>query len=258
MSYVVAAVDKALLLLEFLADNPGSGVTEIASQTGGTKSQAFRLLCTLEQRGFVSKDAETRNYRLGYRNLFLGDRTRHQNGLIRVARPVMDNLAEDSMENVHLVVREGLGSVVVALRESPQPLRLYAQVGRRGPLHAGGASSVLLAYAPSDVQDAVCREDLRVFTPATVTEPALLRDVLQRIREQGYAVSMEDVDEGAFSIAAPIRDHEGEVVAAMSVAGPVTRLTEALKQAHIVRVRGAAAIVSRGLGWRDAEVATAS
>ena len=118
---------------------------------------------------------------------------------------------------------------------------------------------MLLAYAPSDVQDAVCSADLRVFTRATVTEPALLRDMLQRIREQGYAVSMEDVDEGAFSIAAPIRDHRGEVVGAISVAGPVTRLTDALKRARVlVRVRSAAAIVSSGLGWRDADVATAS
>lgn len=251
MSYVVAAVDKALSLLEYLGDNPGVGVTEIASQTGSTKSQVFRLLFTLEQRGFVAKDPDTRGYRLGYRNLYLGDRTREQNGLIRVARPVMDALAHESTENVHLVVREGVGSVVVALRESRQSLRLYAQVGRRGPLHAGGASSVLLAFAPPDVRKAVLSSALPVFTKATVTDPKALERVLARIREQGYVVSREDLDEGAFSIAAPIRDHTGAVVAAISVAGPTSRLTQSVLDAHVESVRAAADEISRGLGWRE-------
>lgn len=251
--YVVAAVDKAMTLLECLARRPGAGVTEIAAQTGSTKSQAFRLLHTLEMRGYVSRDDSSRGYRLGPRNLLLGERAREQNGLLQVAHGIMQELADATGENVNLIVREGTTSVVVGLCESPQPVRLYAELGRRGPLHAGGGTIVMLAYAPEDVRDAVLAGPLPAYTPHTETDPKRLAAQLATIRRQGYVVAIEDLDPGAFSVAAPVRDHGGTVVAALSVAGPLSRLDDQRRREHVARVRSAAETISRRLGWHQLE-----
>jgi len=151
MSYTISAVDRALALLEVLAENADIGVTELAERTGNTKSLVFRLLFTLEQRGYVQKDPVTRTYALGYRSLFLADHVRQQSRLIVAAQPYLDTLVEQTHENVVLAVREDLHSVCIAMRESPQPLRLSGQRGQRFPLHAGGGPKVLLAFAPENL-----------------------------------------------------------------------------------------------------------
>ncbi len=252
-SYVIAALDKGLFLLSYLADNPNSGVSEIASRTGSTKSQIFRLLYTLERRGFVHKDPATRNYFLGATCLFLGERARAQSSLVTVAEATMERLVSETGENVHLVVRENAKSVVVALKESQQPLRLYAEVGREGPLHAGGSSMVLLAHAPSHILEAILERPLEAFTARTETRPDAVLRTLAQIRSSGYHVALEDLDEGAFSIAAPVRDHAGAVVAALSIAGPLARLTPATQRRHVERVMRAAGEISRGLGASEPE-----
>ena len=258
MSYTVAAVDKALTILECLADHPDIGVSELAGLTGSTKSQTFRLLYTLEQRGFVRKDEASRRYSLGYRTVYLGEATKRQTDLVRLAQPYLDDLAERSCENVHLVVREGTHSVCIALSESPQPLtlRLYAQVGRRGPLHAGGASKVLLAHAPADVREAVLKGALEAFTPSTLIDPERLEGLLDRIQKEEVYESENDLDEGAFSIAAPLRDHGGRVVAALSIAGPIVRLKEGVKRRHIQIVKEYSDKLSIVLGWRGGTTAS--
>ncbi|MEJ2665644.1 MAG: IclR family transcriptional regulator [Deinococcales bacterium] len=247
-TYVVAALDKGLTLLRHLADYPNSGVSDIAARTGSTKSQVFRLLYTLERQGFVHKDPVSRNYALGHTCLFLGEHVRSRSSLVSVAEPVMARLVAETQENVHLVVREGLNSVVLALEESHQPVRLYAQVGREGPLHAGGSSMELLAHAPESVVDDVLAGPLTAFTDRTETRPEAVRRTLRNIRAAGHHVALGDLDEGAFSIAAPIRDHRGTVVAALSIAGPLSRLTPSIQANHVLRVTGAAEHVSVGLG----------
>lgn len=247
--YTVAAVDKALDILEHLAEAGDIGVTDLAERTGSTKSQIFRLLYTLEQRGFVRKDADSRRYALGYRSLYVGDKTRRQMDLVRLAQPLLDELAEVSRENVHLVIREGKYGVCVALSESPQPLRLSAQVGSRSPLHVGGATSVLLAYAPPEIQKEVLAAELEVFTKATVTDRKKLTERMVMIRQAGIYESQDDLDEGAFSIAAPIRNHQNSIVAALSIAGPVSRLSKETKRYHRELVQDYSEKISRALGW---------
>ena len=255
MSYTIASVDRAIDLLETLAEHPGVGVTRLADLMGSTKSHVFRLLHTLERRGYVLKDPEMRTFRLGYRALFLGDHARDQSSLPETAGPIMDGLSQATGENVHLIVRDGAKSVCIALRQSQAYLRLYAEVGRHGPLHAGGGSLLLLAYAPDDIRDTVLGGELTGYTERTITEPSLLREELARVRRQGYHVALEDLDEGAFSIATPIRDHRGDVVAAISVAGPITRLDDATRDRHLRLANTAAEDISRRLGRVDRELA---
>jgi len=234
MSYKIAAVDRALAVMETLAENPGLGVTELAERTGNTKSLTFRLLHTLEQRGFVQKDPDARSYSLGYRTLFLADQTSRQSRLIAAATPFLDALAAEARESALLIVREDCNSLCVALREAPSPLRLFAKVGRIGPLHAGGGPKVLLAFAPEAVREAVLEGPLEAFTDTTLTEPGKLGRALDEVRRLGFTLSIGELDPDVFSMAAPVFDYSGEAVAALSVAGPVSRLSNGGRE----RLRG--------------------
>jgi IclR family KDG regulon transcriptional repressor len=251
-AYTVSVVDRALTLLEVLAEHPNIGVTRIAQLTGNTKSLVFRLLYTLEKRGYVRKDPVTRSYALGFRPLFLGELTRRQTDLIRLAQPHMDALVADTRENIYLTVRDGMRAVCVAARQSPQPLRLYADVGRSVPLHVGGGPKLLLAFAPPQVVQGVLAGPLTAFTPTSDAEPQALMRSLEKIRKTGMNESRGDLDAGAFSFAAPVRDHSGQVIAALSIAGPYTRLTPATAARYRGLVRDHTLKLSRELGWSDA------
>ncbi len=251
MPYTISAVDRALALLEALAENPGLNVTELANVTGNTKSLVFRLMFTLEQRGYVIKDATSRTYTLGYRPIFLAASAQDNVALIRAAGPFLDELARGAGHQANLLVRDGLHSVCVALRTTRDSGRLYAQVGRRGPLHAGGGPKILLAFAPDDVREQVLAAPLERYTPTTTTDPAALAERLARIRETGRNDSRGDLDANGFSFASAIYDRNGDVVAAVSIAGTLDRLEPGLEPRLRGLVDDAASRISEAIGFRQ-------
>lgn len=250
MNYTISAVDRALTILETLAEHPGASVTELAKVSGNTKSLVFRLIYTLEQRGYVIKDPVSRTYMLGYRSLYLAASAQDNVTLLTSAAPFLDDLARQAGEQVNLLVRDGLHSVCVALRSAPKSGRLYAQVGRRGPLHAGGGPKILLAFAPDEVRDAVLASDLEAFTPNTLVDPEKLAERLAVIRETGRNESRDDLDVDSFSFAAAIRGRDGDVIAAVSVAGKIGHLTPGTSERLRGLVDEAARRISEAMGWR--------
>ncbi|WP_136659916.1 IclR family transcriptional regulator [Nitratireductor sp. XY-223] len=246
--YRIAAVDRALSVLEILSEKGELGVTEMAAELGMTKSLVFRILHTLEARGYVAKNETSSHYGLGYRAWHLGDEAAKKRGLLLVAEPQMDALRDRFNENVNLIVRDGLNALVVTTRESRHSMRLYAAPGRHGPLHAGGGSMVLLAFAPAEVQAEMLSGPLTHFASKTITDPVELQRKLARIALDGFHVTRNDLDEGAFSIAAPIYGPGRDVVAAISVAGPVARLDKDLQSRILKDVLASAAVISVGLG----------
>lgn len=257
-NYTIAAVDRALMVLEALAESPSQGVTQLAKSLGMTKSIVFRLLQTLEDRGFVSRDADRLTYSLGYRIGVLGERVGKEGGLLVAARPVMDALRDRTSENVNLVVREGLQSLVLATRAGHHSIRLFAQAGRNGPLHAGGGSLCVLAHSGPEVIEAVLASRLESFTPYTITEKARLLQTLERIRANGYNIALNDLDEGAFSVAAPIIGSDDQVIAAISVAGAMVRFDEERRERYIRAALDAAAVISSKLSLHQNDPATLS
>ena len=247
--YGITALASALEVLDAVGEHPGLKVRQLAELTGQTKSKVFRIVRTLEQYGYVTLD-EVHACTLGSGAYLLGKRAEQQWSLSRAATPVLDELAALTRENVHLVVRQGLQSLVVDVRVSTQPIRMYAQVGRVGPLHAGGTPKVLLAYAPEAVLEAVLASPLSQYTDATPRDSAALRPILERIRHDGYHLAISDLDEDTFSVAAPVWDHRGEVIAALSVAGPLMRLDEDRRQRFSKLVVEYAQRLSWVLGYR--------
>jgi DNA-binding IclR family transcriptional regulator len=229
--YSVSSVQSAIALLDAFLHPPHQfGLTELSRMTGQTKNQTFRLLQTLADDRVVTIDPETKRYSLGYRVLEWGVAAQRSSPLMKAVSPVMDRLANDIQETVVLTtLADEVSAICIDKRESSQALQISARVGRRIPLHAGAGSKCLLAHSTVGFIERFIEQasPLARFTARTITDPGHLRDELRHIQEQGYAVSDEDIDEGACSIAAPIRDNRGDVIAAVSIACPKTRFREA-------------------------------
>lgn len=251
MSYTISAVDRALSLLEALAEHPGLSVTELAKVSGNTKSLVFRLIYTLEQRGYVIRDPASRTYTLGYRPLFLASSAQDNVALIKAASPFLDDLARASGRQVNLLVRDGTQSLCIAIRAAHASGQLYAQVGRRGPLHAGGGTKILLAFAPDEVREEVLSTPLKAFTPDTLTSRRVLEKRLKAIRETGANESYGDLDPDAFSFASAVYDRDGDVIAALSVAGMIDALKPGDEEQIRTLVAQAARRISEAVGWRQ-------
>lgn len=250
--YTVAAVARALDVLCAFEQPPHEyGLSELARQLGMTKNHTFRVLKTLEARGFVRRSGE--RYRVGVRAFEVGQLALKQLDVVRVARPVLLALHERTGETVHLAILDGLEAVCVDRVESTHAVRLSAEVGRRFPLHAGACPKVLLAFLPLEAQELVLARTLTAYTRHTATEPEALRHELDQIRRDGYGVGDEDLDLGAAAVAAPIRDWSGQVVAALSVAGPLVRIVGQLRTTLPSQVLAAAHQIEAELGYPSRE-----
>ena len=222
--YTVAAVDEALALLLLVAQSPGLGVTELSVRSGNTKARAFRLLYTLEQRNFVARRGAGPGYFLDVQSLYIGVAAQEQIDLVRMARQHLLALGRSCDENVQLRVRDGMECVCVDHWQSLHPTKAKSGAGSRRRLHAGASCKLLLAFAPQDVRHTLLGADLPRYTSSTITQRSRLIQELNRIRTDGYAVSSGEITEGIVAIAAPVHDVDGEVIAALSVAGPEGRI----------------------------------
>ncbi|WP_102126535.1 IclR family transcriptional regulator [Deinococcus planocerae] len=246
--YTISALEAGLQVLALVGQFPELKLPQLAAQAGMTRSKVYRILQTLARLGYVWFDEE-HAVRLGSASLVLGQQAREQYSLTQAAKPMLDRLADETGENIHLVVREGQHSLVVDVRTSPHPVRMFARVGRIGPLHAGGSSKVLLAYAPREVQGAILARPLERFTDGTITDAAALERTLRRIREDGAHVAISDLEEDTFSVAAPIFDGQGQVVASVSIAGPLMRLGPQTQARYLDLIREAGRELSEQFGF---------
>ncbi|MDQ4078128.1 MAG: IclR family transcriptional regulator [Chloroflexota bacterium] len=249
-TYTISVLEDAINVLElFIKEDSPLTLTEIHKASGLSKSKAFRILVTLEEHSLVQRD-EAGQYLLGPRFLVYGQRVQKQMSLLTASRPVMDWLVQETTESIFLGIIDGTEALCIDVRQSPHSIRLYAEVGRRAPLYVGGVPKVLLAFLPSEERDDLLDEiELVPITSKTIVDRDTIEEILQQIREQGYVVTADDLDEGAHSIAAPIFDQHGNVIAAISMAGPSKRILEGGIARYVNLVREGAARVSHSLGY---------
>ncbi len=245
--YSIAAVDRALDLLEALVRIGPAPLAELAKEAGCTRTAGFRLLRTMEARGFAIQDEARGSWRLGARWGGFGNAASSQGALAAIARPVMAALGSACGEAVYLRVRDGVEAETVAVYRPDGALRIYAEVGRRRPLHAG-PSRLLLAYAPEAIQRQVFGLRLPRFTPSTRIDPAWIKADLARIEARGWLLTSEEVEPGAVAIAAPIRDGTGTVAAILFIAAPALRLRLTRARALLPNLMESARELSAGLG----------
>ncbi|KQW47519.1 IclR family transcriptional regulator [Nocardioides sp. Root1257] len=244
----VQSVDRALTILEVLARVGEAGVTEIAGELGVHKSTAFRLVSTLEAHRLVEQTSDRGRYRLGVGVLRLAGATTARLDLVQEARPVCRQLAADTGETVNIAVLSESSALYLDQVAGSSALQPHNWVGQHIPLHATSNGKVLL----SGLDDGRVQEllgTLSRYTPTTITKKGKLREELALVREQGYAVAMDELEEGLTAAAAPIRNAHGDVIASMSVSGPTFRLSEERVADVLPLLVEAAGEVSHRLGW---------
>ncbi|TVY03222.1 IclR family transcriptional regulator [Cohnella terricola] len=217
----VRAVERALDVLLCFVSGHEWGLTEIAGRVGLHKSTVHRLLATLEDKGFVIRDAATEKYRLGLSVLELSANLSRSDDPSVVLLPEMERLRDELNETVSLYVRDRAERVRIQAVQSMQAIRRVATVGARLPLSVGASSKVLLAFAEPGVRAAVLSD---AAWPSNL-ERAAFGKQLDDIVAAGYATSFEEREPGAAAVSAPIFNRSGKLVAALSVSGPSNRLT---------------------------------
>ncbi|MBX7448166.1 IclR family transcriptional regulator [Mycolicibacterium sp. 3033] len=245
----VQSVDRAVSVLEILARLGEVGVTELASEIGVHKSTVSRLLSALEDHELVEQAYERGKYRLGFGLLRLSNAVSGQLDVTQQGREICERLAAELGETVNIAVLRSHYVVNVDQARGPRSVGSHNWVGELTPLHATSSGKILLAHMSPDARhDVLAEAGLTRYTDRTITSVDELDRQLVAIAADGHVISTEEMEPGLTAVAAPIRDHAGIVIAALSVSGPVYRLDADRAREIVPAVVAAADAVSERMG----------
>ena len=245
----VQSVDRAVSILQVLGRRGVVGVTDLSTELTLHKSTVSRLLSTLEARGLVEQTGSRGRYRLGYGVVQLAEGAGKKHDLSLSSRAVCDVLAEELGESVLITVHDENDVVTIDQVIGSSLITTRDWVGQRNPLHATAAGKVFLADMSKEELRPYLRRGLPRFTGATIVDRAALQAELAVVQERGYATTQEEQEVGLTAVAAPIRGHDGRVIAALCIAGPAFRLQPAVLPGIAQRLLPAAARISERNGY---------
>ncbi|WP_124709062.1 IclR family transcriptional regulator [Gordonia insulae] len=244
----VQSVDRALTVLEIIGRSGTAGVTEIAAELGVHKSTVSRLIAVLESRGFVEQLSDRGKYQLGFSIVRLAGSTSARLDLAKVSQDVCDDLALRTGETTNLAILDGVRIINIVEAIGPGEIALRTWVGQSCPAHATSSGKALLSGLTTTAVHDLLGRRLEVFTPNTVTDVGTLDAELDRTRLSGWASVREELEIGLNAVASPVRDGDGQVVAALSVSGPAYRLDPDTFDDVAKQTTAAAAEISGRLG----------
>ena len=247
---VIRSVDRAVAILDLLAQDGWRAGAEVARELGVHRSTALRLLGTLERHALVERDPRTAKYRLGRRLPQLARVVTGELDLRHVARPVCESLAASSGETVTLDVLDGDEIVPIEQSTGSTAFVSVNWLGRRTPVHCTASGKIILAFAAEPVRQRLLAKPLVPLTPRSITDAVELEKQLAAAREAGFARTFEELEVGLDAIAAPVFSTDGDVVAAIDISGPAHRLQAGGGPDLVGLTREAAADLSRRLGYR--------
>ncbi|WP_405654926.1 IclR family transcriptional regulator [Streptomyces sp. NBC_00019] len=241
------SVDRAISVLEILAQRGEAGVSEVAGEIDVHKSTAFRLLGALEARGLVEQAGERGKYRLGFGIVRLAGAVTGRIDITQQGRPICERLAEEIGETVNIAVMQEHYAINLYQVRGPGAITAHNWVGQLTPLHATSSGKILLAHMPAKERTTLLTETgMKKVTARTITAKTKLEKNLADARERGYAFTLEELEIGLHAMAAPVRDRDGTVIAALSASGPAYRFTEErLHEVSPVLLKGAEEISHR-------------
>ena len=249
---LVATIERALSVLDLMAasDSEDLGVTEVAQKLDLSKAVVHRVLVTLVAHDYLQVDEKSRRYSLGPMALALGSAYLGRLDLRNLALPRLQGLSQRTGETATFSLRNGWTRMYVDQVTPDREIKMSVAIGKAYPLHAGSSSKSFLAFLPLEEQSRYIEEsELAPLTDNTITDPDQLRRELAIVRQRGYAVSLQERQAGAASIAAPILDRDGSPIAAISICGPVERFRDQLDAAPLLLLETCAEL-SRLLGFR--------
>ena len=254
-SQTVAAIERAadILLYFTKVDTPDLGITDIANGLKVSKAAVHRVLASLRSRDLIQLDIDSRRYSLGPAALILGLSALNKVDVRKLALEEMRRLSAETDETATLSVRSGMSRVYV---DQVTPQRAYViavSIGKPYPLHAGSSSKAFLAFLPEDEIEQYLAGSLEHVTSSTQTDREKLRHDLKSIRERGWADSAGERQSGAASVAAPVFDDRGRVIAVLSVCGPVERFMPEQKEC-VAKLLAATRRLSTTMGYRADDV----
>ncbi len=224
----VQSVDRALSLLEALAeDEEGYRLTDLAIRTGLSPSTAHRLLTTLEKRRFVEFDQSDNMWHVGRQSFAIGSAFVRRRNFVAPALPFLRRLRDLTRETANLGIVDDGEVVVLTQVESREIMRAITRVGGRAPMVTSGIGKAILAtYSDDDVAAIIQRYGMRRLTPKSVVRAGELRDALERVRRDGYALDDQEFLTGLRCVASVVYNDQGEALAAISVSGLASRVPD--------------------------------
>jgi IclR family transcriptional regulator, KDG regulon repressor len=251
----LSSVATAIALLKaFSEDEVEIGVSSLSKRLGVAKSTVHRLAVTLVSDGMLEQNPENEKYRLGIALFGLGALVRRRMDVSAEARPHLFQLRESTGETVHLGLLDRSEIMYIYNLESHHAIRMRSDIGVRKPAYCTAEGLAILAFQPDTVVEEIIARGLKPRTPTTNTNPKMLWKMLEQVRKQGFAIEDEQSEVGMRSIAAPIRNSSGDVVAAVGVAGPLQRLSDVVLAEFAPKVVETADTVSVRIGYRSKAV----
>jgi len=215
---------RALRVLEALGASAGPlSVAEIASDVGADRATTYRMLITLVDAGYALRDAGGRHYRLSHKVVTLSRHLLAENRRMELVRECLHELAERTLETVHYSLLEGVETVLVQRAKGRQLVSVQFEVGDRSRLHCTSIGKAVLAFQDPRFVERVIALGLPRIASNTITDPAVLRHDLTRIREQGYAYDDREFADDMRCVAVPVFEPNGKVESGISISGPIPR-----------------------------------
>lgn len=234
-NYVIQSVSHALDVMEqFYGSSEEIGVTELSKRLKLHKNNVFRLLATLEARGYIEQNRATENYRLGLKCLQLGQTYVHQMGFLLQAKSTLEELVKSSKESSFVAVRKGTVIVPLEFVEPQSAVRVVSFLGATLPLHCTAPGKVHLAFDSEEGLSQSLSEKLDRYTDKTIVDRRQLLDQIKEVNEAGFAVEQGEYMEEVMSVAVPIHDYTRGLVGSLAITGPTHRLTREKIQKELV------------------------
>jgi DNA-binding IclR family transcriptional regulator len=247
----VQSLQRGLEILVAVADaEQPLGISELSRQFGLAKGSISRLVTTLAQQEFLTRDPATAKYHVGIKVWQLGNGAMSRLDVRAIARPIMVELNTLTQETVHLtVITDSDEMVFLDKLDSTLAVRPNIALGAPHPVYCAANGKAMLAFLPKPRVDGALRGKLRKYTDATITRKAQLMKELDKVRRLGYAVNRGEYRADVSGLAAAIRNHTGFAVAALGISVPTSRMTSELVDDLAPRLLRSAAQISRALGF---------
>ena len=238
-------------ILNLFIDHTELSFQEVIELSGIPKTTAFRMLKSLEEMEFLEKGTDAK-YRLGILFLKFGHLVSMRLDVRKIAYPIMNELHNDVKEAINLIVRDGNEAMYIEKVDTQQKVRLYTAIGRKSPLYAGACSRAILSFLPdAEIKEYLKSIELESFAMGTITDKEKLYETIVQVKDLGYTISHSELENHTSAIAAPIFDHKGEVIAAMSIAGLASNYQGENVEIFVEKLKQATAEISKQLGYEQ-------